>query len=216
MNEPAPRRAYDSSRRQAAALQRRLEALAAARRLFGEKGYAATTMADIAAAAGVNVDTLYAGLGTKAELFALLLETELAETLESIPAERRNYVAAMEMEPEPHRKLEIFATAVSEIWERMAPLLHVLQTGAAADETLAEIWDDFLRQRLENLRLLIDALQPTGAMRGDLDPAEAAETAWALSSTEVYALLTRTRGWTTARYRDWLADAFERLLLSRP
>src|SRR5688572_22066894 len=107
MNEPVSRRAYDSSRRQAAALQRRLDVLAAAQRVFSAKGFAAATMADIAAEAGVNVDTLYTSLGTKAELFALLLETAFAGTAEAIPIERRNYIAAIQVEPDPHRQVEL-------------------------------------------------------------------------------------------------------------
>jgi hypothetical protein len=95
----------------------------------------------------------------------------------------------------------------------MAPLLHLLQTSAANDDGLAEIWDDFVRRRAGNLQLLIDDLKPTGALRTDLSAEEVADSAWAVSSTEVYVLLTRTRGWAEERYQALLADAFKRLLL---
>lgn len=214
MNEPVKRRTYNASRRRQAAAERRLEVLATARRLFIEKGYAATTMAEIAERAGVNVDTVYASIGTKPELFALLVETALSGTAEAIPIEQRTYVATIRAEPDPVRKLEIYTRVVTEIWGRMAPLLHVLQTGAGSDPALAQVWDDFIRRRADNLHLLIDDLQPTGALRTDLDAKDLADSAWVVSSTEVYLLLTRTRGWSVERYRQWLADTFKRLLLA--
>ncbi len=214
MNEPVQRRAYDSSRRQAAALERRFAVLEAARELFSEKGYSATTMAEIAEAAGVNIDTLYAGLGTKAELFALLIETALSGTAEAIPVAQRNYIAVIRAEPDPRRKLDIYASVVTQIWGRMAPLLHVLQTGAANDPALSQIWDDFLNRRADNLYLLVDELEPHGHLRASLSADDAADTAWAVSSTEVYVLLTRVRGWEQERYQDWLAESFKRLLLN--
>jgi AcrR family transcriptional regulator len=207
------RRRYDSSRRQAAALERRMAMLDSARRLFSEKGYAGTTMNEIAEASEIAVDTLYASVGTKAELFALLLETALSGTAEAIPIEQRNYVALIRAEPDPRRKLDIYASVVTQIWGRMAPLLHVLQTGAANDPALAQIWETFLARRADNLSLLIDDLEPHGHLRRGLEPDEAADTAWAVSSTEVYMLLTRTRGWPPERYETWLAETFKRLLL---
>jgi AcrR family transcriptional regulator len=214
VQQAVERRAYDSSRRQAAAYERRLAIIEAARRLFTDQGYAVTTMADIAHEAAVNVDTLYAGVGTKPELFALLIDMALSGTAEEIPAEQRNYVARIQTEPDPSRKLEIYAAAVTAIWERIAALLNVLQAGAAEDAALAEIWESFQQHRADNLRLLIDELQPIRALRSGLDPAAAAESAWAVSSTEVYLLLTGSCGWSVERYRDWLADSFKRLLLN--
>jgi AcrR family transcriptional regulator len=216
MNEAGGRRAYDSTGRQQAAIQRRRDILAVAGRLFLDKGYAATTMAEIATAAGVNVDTLYAGLGTKADLFALLIETELAATAEAMPEQRRNYLEAVSTEPDGGRKLDIYAEAVTEIWQRMAPLLAVLQSGAAADVTLAEIWDSFIRRRADNLALLVESLEGAAALRDTLDRAAAADAAWAISSTEVYMLLTAGCGWRPQQYRDWLADTFRRTLLREP
>jgi AcrR family transcriptional regulator len=213
MTGPVNRRSYDSSRRRQTAYQRRLDILDAARRIFTEKGYAASTMADIATEAGVNIDTVYAGLGTKAELFALLIETALSGTADAIPADQRNYIATIRAEPEARRKLDVYAGAVTAIWGRMASLLNVLQKGAASDPSLAEIWDDFLLRRAENVRLLIDDLEAAGVLRSGLEPAEATDAAWAISSTEVYVLLIEVRGWLPERYREWLAESFKRLLL---
>src|SRR2546422_11566269 len=60
----APRR-YDSTRRRAQAAQTRQDILKAAQQLFREGGYAGTTITDVAAAAGVAVETIYRGFGSK-------------------------------------------------------------------------------------------------------------------------------------------------------
>jgi hypothetical protein len=62
--------------------------------------------------------------------------------------------------------------------------------------------------------LLIDHLAGTGRLRPELPRDEAADTVWAVNSTEVYAMLTQVRGWTDGRYERWLASTLRRLLLT--
>ena len=66
--DPVKRRAYDSSRRQAQARETQSAIVRAARDLFIDQGYGRTTIADIAGAAGVSVETIYAAFGNKATL----------------------------------------------------------------------------------------------------------------------------------------------------
>src|SRR3954470_19884269 len=73
MSETVKPRTYRSSVREEQARRTRLAILDAARLLFTEQGYAATTIAQIAAGAGVAVDTVYAAVGTKPVLARLLL-----------------------------------------------------------------------------------------------------------------------------------------------
>jgi hypothetical protein len=61
--------------------------------------------------------------------------------------------------------------------------------------------------------LLIEHLRDAGALRADVPPAEAADTVWAINSTEVHVLLRDQRGWTDERYEAWLAAALARLVL---
>ncbi len=52
-----------------------------------------------------------------------------------------------------------------------------------------------------------------GSLRDGLNEAKAAELVWALSSPELFQLLTDYRGWTKEQYAAWLADTLRRLLL---
>ena len=82
-----------------------------------------------------------------------------------------------------------------------------------AEPELAELLARLHAERMKNLRVLVDALAVNGPLRLSND--EAVETVWALTSPELHQLLSRVRGWTRRRYRDWLADSLAQLLLQK-
>ena len=207
-----PRR-YDSSARRAAAQIKRRSILDCARSLFLEKGYTATTMPAIARAADVALDTVYASVGTKAELFRLLVEAALSGRDEATPADERDYVRAIRAEPDAARKLRIYATALGEIQPRLAPLFQVLQAAASLDSDLNALWQEISRRRAANMRLLSKNLAATGRVRADLSASTVADILWSMNSPEFYLLLVDQRGWSAETFGLWLADAWIRLLL---
>lgn len=209
-----PKRQYDSTTRRASAEQRRITVLDSARRLFLERGYASTTMPAIAAAADVALDTVYATVGTKAELFKLLIESALSGQGEAIPADQRDYVQAIREEPDAARKLQIYAGALAEIQPRLAPLFQILQTAAPLDSALSTLWQDISTRRATNMRSLARNLVSTGRVRADLTEATVADVLWSMNSPEFYLLLVGQRGWSPAEFGVWLADAWTRLLLT--
>lgn len=207
------RRRYDASRRREAAAARRQRVLDVASALFAQQGYAATTMSEIASRAGVALDTIYATIGTKPNLFRLLLETAISGTDQPVPVLERNYVTEIRLEDDPHRKLAIYAAALTRIQARIAPLYLALQAAAPYTPELAAIWQELLARRARNMPLLIAELQRTGAMRRELTVGQAVDTVWAINSTEVYVLLRDERQWTEQRYEHWLSTTLARLLL---
>jgi AcrR family transcriptional regulator len=213
---PRAKRAYDAPRRRAAAARTRGAILAAARRRFAEHGYAATTMAAIAADAGVALDTVYATVGPKPALFRLLIEAALSGRDEAVPAEARDYVRAIHAEPDAGRKLDRYAAAVADIQPRLAPLLAVLRAAAPAAPELAALWREISARRAANMRRLAHELAATGELRADLSLDEVADVIWATNAAEFSTLLVAERGWTPQRFGRWLADAWRRLLLRRP
>src|SRR6478752_6506507 len=146
-------RQYDASRRQEAAAETQRAIISAARQLFLEKGYAATTMPAIAKAAGVSLDTVYASAGAKPVLFRHLIETAISGTEDPIPALQRNYVREIQAEPDPVRKIAIYAHAVRLIQPRLAPLFAVLRDAAQSDDDLRQLWADISQRRAANMHL---------------------------------------------------------------
>jgi AcrR family transcriptional regulator len=210
------RRAYDASSRQEGARATRQAILAAARRIFVDRGYAAATMPDIAKAAGVALDTVYAAVGKKPALFRLLVETAISGEDEAVAAEQRDYVRAIRAEPEAQQKLRIYAAALCRIQPRLAPLFSALQSAAPLDADLRSLWQEIADRRARNMRLLVDDLAATGCLRPDLSRAAAADIIWSMNSPEYYLLLVEQRRWSLDAFEAWLGDAWIRLLLVPP
>src|SRR5215207_4617853 len=116
------KRSYDSAARrsQAAGTQQRI--VAATRELFLSTGYAATTMADVAAAAGVSVQTVYSAAGGKATLAKRVWDATVAGDTEAVPMSLRPQAQAMVTEPDPATALRMYARLSREVYERLGPL----------------------------------------------------------------------------------------------
>ena len=181
-----------------------------------ERGYRATTIAEIARRAGVHVDTVYALVGRKPVLLRELIEHAISGTDEAIPAERRDYVEAIRAEPDPRRKLAIYARATREIHARLAPLLLALRDASTTEPEARAVWEEIGERRAMNMRKLAKELKSVGGIRTGLSVAEAADTIWVTNSAEVYVMLTTERGWPASRYEQWLTDSWSRLLLPDP
>ena len=211
-----PRRRYDSTRRQAQAAQTRQDILAAAHQLFLDRGYAGTTLAAIAQAAGVVVETIYRAYGSKAELFKAVVRAAVAggAARAQVPVEQRPAIAAVIAEPDPHRQLELYAATQPGIHARAGPLMRVLVEAAATDPELARLRAQIEDERRTGQGSLAQLLADRGVLRPDLPVQEAGDLIWTLSSLAVHDLLVLQRGWSPEQYRDWLAAALARELLA--
>jgi AcrR family transcriptional regulator len=209
--QPPVNRRYDASGRRQAAERTRAAILDAARQLFADRGYTATPMTAIAKHAGVALDTVYAAVGRKPDLARLLIETAISGTGDAVPAEERAYVRAIQAAPDAEAKIAIYATAISQIAPRLAPLLTMLQQAAPADPSLTALWQEISERRYANMRRFAAELAAVTTLR--VDPGEAADIIWATNAPELYQLLVSQRGWTPERYGHFLADTWRRVLL---
>jgi AcrR family transcriptional regulator len=212
-NRNSRKRKYDSTVRAQSAAATRHAIVDSARRLFLEKGYAATTMPDIAKAAGTALDTVYATVGKKPALFRLLIETAISGADRAVPAEQRGYVRAIRAEPDAARKIHLYADAMRVIQPRLAPLVRVLQGAAPLDPELNDLWQSIAQRRIDNMRLLVEDLATTGRLRSGLSESKAADLVWSMNSPEFYSLLVEQRHWPVQEYAEWLRDAWIQLLL---
>ena len=210
---PSPvKRRYDATRRREGAARTRAAILGAARELFAERGYAATSMTAIADRAGVALDTVYAAVGRKPQLARLLIETAISGTDQPVPAGQRDYVHAIQAAPDAATKITIYAAAIAAIAPRMALVLGIIQEAARDEPELAALWAEIAERRAANMRLFVADLAAAAPLR--LDPDQAADIVWATNAAEMYQLLVSQRGWSPQRYEDFLADTWRRLLLA--
>ncbi|MEP7046621.1 MAG: TetR family transcriptional regulator [Ilumatobacteraceae bacterium] len=213
MAQSVTRRPYDTAQRrlQSSALRQRI--LDEARRLVLAQGYRSTTIADIAAAAEVNPDTVYRLVGRKPLVLRELIEQALSGTDRTIAGEDRSHVRAMIDETDPRIKLAIYAAAIRRTHSRLAPLFLALRDASSTEPEAAEVWTTISQRRADNMRKLVRDVRAGCRTKFDTSINEAADTVWALNSPELYLMLTGERGWTPSRYQRWLSRSLCRLLL---
>jgi len=211
------RRRYESPHRREQAAATRRKVIAASQPLFLEHGYAGTTMAAIAREAGVVVETVYRSFGSKAALFAAVVEAALAGGVEraEVAVEERPAIAAIIAETDPVRQVALYAATQPGIHRRGGPLLRAVRDAAAVDPEVARVWSELERWRYEGQGRMVGLLASRGALPEGLSVETASDLMWMLCSLAVHDLLVVERGWTSDEYEGWLTDALRRDLLGR-
>lgn len=200
-----PRRAYRSPRREQQAAETRAMVASAAARLFGERGWAATGMREVARAAGVSVETVYASFRSKGDLLLAAIDVAVVGDVAPVPLDQRPEFAALGSGTRRQRA-RATASLVAGINQRTAGVVLALREAGASDAELAE------RRREREQRRRINVEQGAALVAGRAVTAEEVDGLWALVAVEVYQMLTELRGWTPQQYENWLADVIERLL----
>lgn len=200
---PSQSRTYRSELRQQQAEQTRSRVVAAASELFAADGYARTTLAKIAAAAGVSVETVQ-GQGPKAAL--LIAAAEFAgvgvsgeESIFNLDIGRR--LIAIN---DPREALDFVVTAVADIHRGSAKLAPALWGGANSDPELDRYLNDFVAGISRQIRRVLEVFRDRGWLRDDVPFDELIETTAVLCSVEAYLRLTHRDGWTVESYQKWL------------
>ncbi|MPZ63861.1 MAG: TetR family transcriptional regulator [Propionibacteriales bacterium] len=214
MAKDVKRRAYHSPRRAAAAAATRQAILAVARSEFLRRGYTATTIAGIARAANVAVDTVYASVGRKPALFRELIETSIAGPDPLVPVAEDEDVRQIRAAATGSDKIEIYASTTAAIHQRLAPLFLALREAATAHPELGQLWSQVADLRARDMHALATDLAATGELRAGLTLDEVADVLWSMNAAEYYILLVHDRGWSPQRFGQWLAEAWRRLLLN--
>ena len=169
-------------------------------------------MAAIAVAADVSVETIYLSIGGKASLVRYLVETALSGTDEVVPPAQRKGVAEIHAEPDARRKVRLFAAMVRPMLERLAPIWQVVLEAAPNDAELRSVVAD-LQGHVGSMRTVIEHITEAGRLRPEISKDVARDVLWAMNSPEFYRLLVVGRGWSGESFENWLADAWQRLLL---
>ncbi|MBJ7603899.1 MAG: TetR/AcrR family transcriptional regulator [Candidatus Dormibacteraeota bacterium] len=204
-------RRYDASRRQRQALLNREAVLEAARRLFLADGYGPTTIAAIAAAADVSVETVYKGFGGKPGLVRAIWSRGLAGS-GPVPAWERSD-EMQSLEADPRRVILNWGRFMIEVAPAVAPVLLLIRDAAAADAEMAALLQEVDQARLVRMEENARRLHGRGGFREDIGLEQATDVLWTYSSPELYELLVLRRSWPLDSYGRFVADAMIAALL---
>ena len=197
-----PTRTYRSELRQQQAEQTRSRVVAAAAELFAADGYTRTTLAKIAAAAGVSAETVQ-GQGPKAAL--LIAAAEFAGVGVSDEENILNLDVGRQLiaVDDPQKALDFVASVVTDVHTRTAKLAPALFGGANCDPELDRYLDDFIAGINGQVRRVLDIFRDRGWLRVDVPFEELVETAAVVCSVETYLRITQRDGWSAEAYRAW-------------
>ncbi|WP_448624771.1 TetR/AcrR family transcriptional regulator [Geodermatophilus sp. URMC 64] len=208
-------RSYDNSARAQLSRARQLRVAEVAAEMLIADGYGATTMAGIAAAAGVSVPWLYKMFGPKPALVKRVYDVLLAGDLDPVPLAQRPAFRDLMAETDPHRAVERYAAISRDLISRVGPLAAALLSAArSADSELAELAETISRERLIGATGFTDHLAELGALAPGLTRELARDVVWTLISPEVYRLLVLERGWSSGMYQQWLGECLSAGLLT--
>lgn len=175
----------------------------AGRALFVERGYAATTVAQIAAAAGVAPATVNAAFGGKAGLLKRLVDVAIVGDDEPIPVVEREIARRVAEEPDPRRQIELLVASLTETHERLVDLQDVMIQASGTDGEVRIEMARFQARRRIGMGEFVARVDPAVL---SVDRETAADVVWALTEPRIYLGLVRERGWTPDRYRRWLVE----------
>lgn len=207
------RRAYSSERRAEQARETRRAIVNAARDLFVESGYSATTMDAIAERARVSRRTVFTSVGGKGALLKTAWDWAIAGDDEPVPMAQRPHVARMLAETDPATVVGQWVEMVTEVIPRIQPLTAAIHVAVESEPEIAAQLEKANRESLVGATALVRHLHSLGGLRSDFTLAEAADVCWAFMDPHLMRLLVQERGWTTERYAEWLRDTLTRQLV---
>jgi AcrR family transcriptional regulator len=187
--------------------------VAAARELFLERGYAATTIDAVSKVADVPPATVYRLFASKPGILKALLDTSISGDDQPLAVPDRPGVAALFAEPDPARLLAGFAGVTTAINQRSHDVYRILASAAGSDPAAAELLGQVQQQRDQGQGQIARVLARNRALRPGLGESDAADLIHALMAPEVYRLLVIDRRWTPEKYQQWLTATLMQQLL---
>jgi AcrR family transcriptional regulator len=185
----------------------------AARRLFDERGYAATTIEAISERSDTPQPTIYRLFTSKLGILKAVIDVAIVGDDDDVAMADRPQVRELLAAADPHQQIAGFAALLRDLMARTAPVHRLLADAARSDADAAELLAQIARQRQEGQHRVARSLARSGALREGLRERDAADVIHALASPEVYGLLVHDRGWSGARYERWIADTLRQQLL---
>ena len=209
-----PDRPQGTSAPQARTRRTKASVVDAARRLFEERGYAATTIEAISERSDTPQATIYRLFASKLGILKAVIDVAIVGDDEDVAMADRPQVRQLLADVDAHQRLAQFAALLRDLMARTAPVHRLLADAARSDPDAAALLAEIARQRQEGQRRVARSLARSGALREGLRERDAADIIHALASPEVYGLLVLDRGWSGERYEHWIASTLADQLLA--
>jgi AcrR family transcriptional regulator len=203
-------RTYSNDARRAEASKTRRRILDAARRLFAEHGYAATSVAGIARTANVSTQTVYNSVGSKRDLLTALLE--LTMRLGASPIRQRRIAESAD----PHEVIALTTRLRRRMMEGAGDIVRFTAAAAGADAEVRAAYVEGQARSRAGLGRVVSRLAALGALRRDLDVERATDAAYTALHHALWTRLVDECGWSADEAERWFTDVLMAVLLEDP
>jgi len=182
----------------------------AAAELFVAQGYGVTTLEQVAARAGVAVQTVYFHFGNKRTILKQAVDVAAVGDDETVAMLDRPWLVEARAERDPQRVIAAWTAYGREVVSRVGPIMRVVRDAAVVDPEMAAQWSVNEAQTATAFRALAEQLEALQALRVPVD--EAVDILCALSGLEMFLLLS-ARGWPPERWEQFVVDSLVHALL---
>jgi len=209
VTEPVKGKTEAGRRREERARQRRQRVVDAASRLFGERGYVATTIEAIAREAAVAPATVYQAFGTKQAILARILDVTIAGDAGPAALLDRDWVRQAARHQDPRQRLALVVRHTSQVAARTAPVKEVMRDAAALDPAVRQLLLEDDQRRYLTQQALVDLIIGPDSLRSGCDRDHAVATFFALVNSHGYQLLATQLGWSPDDWQRWLTGVLD-------
>jgi AcrR family transcriptional regulator len=167
-------------------------------------------MGAIAKAAGLSRQALYLIFAKRTDLFVALaryvdeqrgLDQEIAR-IQGAPSGVDALIATVELQARANPGLK--------------PIADALEVLRRQDPAAEKAWQDRLGHRLQGCRAIVARIAAEGRLRPGLDPADAADLVWTLTSLRMWDDLVAERGWSAEAYRERIGELLLSAIVAEP
>ncbi len=185
--------------------------MTSASELFVERGYAATTLSDVAEHADIASRTLYLHFPNKAELLRRCIGVAIAGDDGPIDLNDRPAMVQAMTAPTLDERIGHMATLTASLMHLAGPLLEVAFQAAPSEPLIAEAAAAGRADTIRTFREFWQHIHDDGLLPGSTDLDWLTETATLMAHADTYLLIQKTGGWDGDTYRKWLATTWHRL-----
>jgi AcrR family transcriptional regulator len=196
-----------SNRRKKQAAATREDILAAARRLFATKGYAATSMSAIAAEAETAVQTIYDSVGPKHAI--ILAMVGMLEEEAGVGEVQRRLTQAQE----PRELVDLFVGFTRWFTEHGADIVRAMASAAPSEPDVAAALQKANENHHGGAGYVARRLAEMDALKPGISPERATDVIGALTWGPMWRQLTGERGWSLDECETWMVESIQALLL---
>jgi AcrR family transcriptional regulator len=207
------RRVYTSAVREESARRTRSAVVAAAAELFTSRGYAASSLADVAEVAGVARPTVFAAFGSKPALLRQVLDQALAGDDEPVPVRDRPWFQPIWEATDAASTLDAYAGVCTLIGGRAAAAFEAVRRAADTSPEVAELWEQTVSNREAGARMVLDHLVTVGRLKAGLHFERAVQILWFYNDPAHHGAMVGRQGWSPDEFRQWIAAQMRGALL---